>query len=76
MVFTRKNKKKIMKYIEKLLANKDAQIDNLDIIRLKAILASQQSFNKKHPELPRDNSFYKIIQAFYPKEILQYTNFA
>ena len=62
-VFNKKNKKKIMKHIEKLLANKDVQIDDPDVIRLKAMLASQQSFKKKNPELPRDNSFYKNIQT-------------
>ena len=62
-VFNKKSKKKMLKHIEKLLESKENQQDDPEIIKLKSMLASRQSFKKKHVELPKDHPYNQRIQA-------------
>ena len=62
-IFKKKSKKQIMKNIEKLLESKENQVDDPEIIKLKSMLASRQSFKRKHVELPKDHPYNQRIQA-------------
>ncbi|OMJ72158.1 hypothetical protein SteCoe_29471 [Stentor coeruleus] len=60
-IFKKKSKKKILKNIDKILSGKENEVDDPEILRLKSMLASRQSFKKKHVELPKDNPYNKKI---------------
>ncbi|OMJ72157.1 hypothetical protein SteCoe_29469 [Stentor coeruleus] len=60
-IFKKKSKKKILKNIDKILSGKEIEVDDPEILRLKSMLASRQSFKKKHVELPKDNPYNKKI---------------
>ena len=62
-IFNKKSKKEMLKHVEKLLESKENQQDDPDIIRLKSMLASRQSFKKKHVELTKENPYNQRIQA-------------
>lgn len=60
-IFNKKSKKKMLKNIDKILSGKENEIDDPEILKLKSMLASRQSFKKKHVELPKDNPYNKKI---------------
>lgn len=62
-VFKKKSNKKIMKNLEKILEGKENQSQDPEILRLKSMLASRQSFKKKHVELPKDHPYNQKIQT-------------
>jgi hypothetical protein len=64
-VFDKKNRKEILKNIEKLLEVKENDYDDIEIARLKAMLASRQSFKKKHVETPKDTPYNQKIQTVF-----------
>ena len=62
-VFDKKNRKEILKHIEKLLQVKENEHDDIEIARLKAMLASRQSFKRKQMETPKDTPYNQKIQT-------------
>ena len=63
-VFDKKNRKEILKHIEKLLEVKENDHDDIEIAKLKAMLASRQSFKKKQMETPKDTPYNQKILTF------------
>ena len=63
-VFDKKNRKEILKHIEKLLEVKENDTDDIEIAKLKAMLASRQSFKKKQMETPKDTPYNQKILTF------------
>ena len=62
-VFDKKNRKEILKHIEKLLEVKENEHDDIEIARLKAMLASRQSFKRKQMETPKETPYSHKMQT-------------
>lgn len=60
-VFDKKNKKKILNHIEKLLNGKENEYEAVEIAKLKAMLASRQSFKRKHVDTQKDLPYSQKI---------------
>lgn len=63
-VFDKKNNKKILNHIEKLLQGKENDYDAAEISKLKAMLASRQSFKRKHVE-QKDTPYSQKIPTIF-----------
>ena len=67
-VFKKKSRKKIMKNIDKILESKENENNDPQILTLKTMLASRQTFKKKHAELPKDHPYNQPISTFLSDE--------